>query len=129
MKLELISVDPKKPPIVLDQFPVIVGLDPGADVCLDDSSVGHYQCMIDHSDGELMVWDLGTKLGHAGERGAGLAEGPLAAGDELSFGKHRSWSGTRTASPSRRLAQAGGGSSGAHPSVPPRRRRQPAAQV
>ena len=63
MKLELIGVDQHKPPIMLDQFPVIVGLDPGADVCLDDSSVGHYQCMIDHSDGELMVWDLGTKLG------------------------------------------------------------------
>ena len=28
MKLELISVDQHKRPIVLDQFPVIVGLDP-----------------------------------------------------------------------------------------------------
>ena len=28
MKLELINVDRQKPPIVLRQFPVIVGLDP-----------------------------------------------------------------------------------------------------
>ena len=32
MKLELTSVDRSKPPIVLHQFPVIVGLDPGADI-------------------------------------------------------------------------------------------------
>ena len=30
MKLELVNVDRQKPPIVLHQFPVIVGLDPGA---------------------------------------------------------------------------------------------------
>jgi len=89
MKLELIHVDQHKPPIMLDQFPVIVGLDPGADVCLDDSSLGHYQCMIDHSDGELMVWDLGTKLGTFvnGERVSPKA--PLRPGDELAFGKSR----------------------------------------
>ena len=51
MKLELVNLDRQKPSIVLSQFPVIVGLDAGADVCLDDSAIGHYQCMIDHSDG------------------------------------------------------------------------------
>ena len=63
MNFELISVDLLGPRIVLTEFPVIVGLDPSADICLNDSSLGHYQCMIDHSDGVLMVWDLGTKLG------------------------------------------------------------------
>ena len=89
MKLELVSVDRQKPPIVLDQFPVIVGLDPGADVCLDDSSLGHYQCMIDHSDGTLMVWDLGTKVGTwiNGVRVAKKA--PLQSGDELAVGRSR----------------------------------------
>ena len=89
MKLELISVNQHKPPIVLDQFPVIVGLDPGADVCLDDSSVGHYQCMIDHSDGELMVWDLGTKAGTFVNGHRVAPKWPLRPGDELAFGKTR----------------------------------------
>ncbi len=47
----------------MDQFPVIVGLEPGADICFNDSAVGHYQCMIDNGDEGLMVWDLGTKAG------------------------------------------------------------------
>jgi pSer/pThr/pTyr-binding forkhead associated (FHA) protein len=89
MKLELISVDERKPPIVLDQFPVIVGLDPGADVCLDDSSIGHYQCMIDHGDGELMVWDLGTRLGTFVNGRRVSPNWPLRPGDELAFGKSR----------------------------------------
>jgi pSer/pThr/pTyr-binding forkhead associated (FHA) protein len=89
MKLELINVDQHKPPITLDQFPVIVGLDPGADVCLDDSSLGHYQCMIDHSDGELMVWDLGTKLGTFVNGQRVSPKAPLRPGDELAFGRSR----------------------------------------
>ncbi|MCE5266315.1 MAG: FHA domain-containing protein [Planctomycetaceae bacterium] len=89
MKLELISSDPNKSPIVLKQFPVIVGLDPGADVCLDDSSLGHYQCMIDDSDGELTVWDLGTRSGTFVNRVRVSPKAPLLPGDELAFGKHR----------------------------------------
>jgi pSer/pThr/pTyr-binding forkhead associated (FHA) protein len=89
MKLKLTNVDPHKPPVVLDQFPVIVGLDPGADLCLDDSSVGHYQCMIDHSEGELMVWDLGTKAGTFINGRRVSPKAPLQPGDELAFGKSR----------------------------------------
>ncbi len=102
MKLELISVDQHKPPIVLDQFPVIVGLDPGADVCLDDSSVGHYQCMIDHSDGELMVWDLGTKARHIRQRPSRLLRNRLC-GPATNWPSARadSWCNMTTASPSR----------------------------
>ena len=89
MKLELITVGQKKPPIQLEQFPVIVGLDPGADICLDDSAVGHYHCMIDLGDVGLMVWDLGTRSGTFinGERVSQNA--PLRSGDELAFGKNR----------------------------------------
>ena len=87
MKLELINADPSKAAITLTEFPVIVGLDPGADVCLDDSAIGHYQCMIDHSDGTLMVWDLGTKLG-TWVNGVRVAKkSPLASGDELMIGR------------------------------------------
>lgn len=89
MKLELISADRQKPPIVLRQFPVIVGLDPGADICLDDSVIGHYQCMIDHGDGTLMVWDLGTRSGTFINGVRVSPNAPLLSGDELAFGKHR----------------------------------------
>jgi pSer/pThr/pTyr-binding forkhead associated (FHA) protein len=89
MKLELINVDRQKPPIVLHQFPVIVGFDPGADVCLDDSAVGHYQCMIDFSDGGLMVWDLGTRSGTFINGDRVSPNSPLRSGDELAFGKVR----------------------------------------
>jgi pSer/pThr/pTyr-binding forkhead associated (FHA) protein len=87
MKLKLTNFDPTKPPVVLDQFPVIVGLDPGADVCLDDSSLGHYQCMIDFGDGGLMVWDLGTRLGTWVNDRRVLPKLPLHSGDTLRFGK------------------------------------------
>ena len=90
MKIELTSVDrSRRPPLILDQFPVIVGFDPGADICLDDSSVGHYQCMIDDSDGVLMVWDLGTKLGTAVNGVRISQKAPLMPGDELGIGKNR----------------------------------------
>jgi pSer/pThr/pTyr-binding forkhead associated (FHA) protein len=89
MKLELINVDRQKLPIVLREFPVIVGLDPGADVCLDDSAVGHYQCMIDYGEGGLMVWDLGTRSGTFINGDRVSPNAPLVSGDELAFGKHR----------------------------------------
>ena len=89
MKLELINVDPQKSPIVLHEFPVIVGLDPGADVCLDDSSVGHYQCMIDFGDDGLMVWDLGTRSGTFINGARVSQNAALQSGDELAFGKVR----------------------------------------
>jgi pSer/pThr/pTyr-binding forkhead associated (FHA) protein len=89
MKLELINVDRQKPPIVLHEFPVIVGLDRGADVCLDDSAVGHYQCMIDFGDDGLMVWDLGTRSGTFINGARVSQNAPLQSGDELAFGKNR----------------------------------------
>jgi pSer/pThr/pTyr-binding forkhead associated (FHA) protein len=89
MKLELVNLDRQKPSIVLSQFPVIVGLDAGADVCLDDSAIGHYQCMIDFGDGELMVWDLGTRAGTFVNGTRVSANTPLLPGDEIAFGKNR----------------------------------------
>jgi predicted component of type VI protein secretion system len=89
MKLELINADSCKPPVVLTEFPVIVGLDPASDVCFDDSSLGHYQCMIDHSDGTLMVWDLGTKLGTSVNGVRVDKKAPLNSGDKLTVGRNR----------------------------------------
>ena len=128
MKLELTSVDRSKPPIILYQFPVIVGLDPGADICLDDSSVGHYQCMIDDSDGVLMVWDLGTKLGTVINGVRISQKAPLMPGDELGIGKSRfvvHYDDGAAKSPRRGEHD---GRRGAGP-APTHRRRQPAMPV
>jgi pSer/pThr/pTyr-binding forkhead associated (FHA) protein len=129
MKLELISVDRQKAPIILYQFPVIVGLDPGADVCLDDSAVGHYQCMIDDSDGVLMVWDLGTKLGTFINQQRVSPKAPLLPGDELAFGRHRFVAryGDGTSKSARRAEH--GGRSESRIVAPSRRQRQPVGQV
>jgi pSer/pThr/pTyr-binding forkhead associated (FHA) protein len=88
MKIELTSTDSQKRKIVVDQLPVIVGLDPGSDVCLDDSSVGHYQCMIDDGDEGLMVWDLGTTIGTCINGIRIVKKSPLLPGDELTIGRN-----------------------------------------
>jgi pSer/pThr/pTyr-binding forkhead associated (FHA) protein len=112
MKLELVSTDRDKAPIVLDQFPVIVGFDRTADVCLDDSSVGHYQCMIDDSDGVLTVYDLGTRIGTMINGARISKKATLIPGDELSIGKNcfRAYYGER----SKKLDDSTGRSSPRH---------------
>lgn len=87
MKIELIDINAGRPRIVVDQLPVILGLSPSADICLDDSAIGHYQCMIDQSDGQLMVWDLGTKLGTWVNGTRVSRKSSLAPGDRLTIGK------------------------------------------
>jgi len=87
MKVELIDTDARRPKIVIDQLPVIVGLSPSADICLDDSAIGHYQCMIDQSDGCLMVWDLGTKLGTWVNSVRVSRKAVLTPGDQLTIGR------------------------------------------
>jgi pSer/pThr/pTyr-binding forkhead associated (FHA) protein len=89
MKIEFTCMDSQKRKIVVDQFPVIVGLDPGADICLNDSSVGHYQCMIDDGDDGLTVWDLGTKTGTYINGVRVSQKTPLLPGDELTIGRNR----------------------------------------
>ena len=126
MKLELICVDRQKPSIELHQFPVIFGLDPGSDVCLDDSSVGHYQCMIDECDGGLMVWDLGTNLGTTVNGVRICKKAPLLSGDELGIGKNRFVAQYECVAATRPHRE---GRQDSHPFAPHRRRRQPAAQV
>jgi pSer/pThr/pTyr-binding forkhead associated (FHA) protein len=123
MKLELISVDRQKPSIILDQFPVIVGLDPGADICLDDSSVGHYQCMIDDGDGVLTVWDLGTKLGTVINGVRIVQKAPLMSGDEIGIGRNCFVVRYGDGKPPRREEHDARGTIRLH------RRRQPAAQA
>lgn len=87
MKVELTDTNSRRPKIAIDQLPVIVGLGPSADICLDDSAIGHYQCMIDQSDGELMVWDLGTKLGTWVNGDRVSRKSVLVPGDQLTIGR------------------------------------------
>jgi pSer/pThr/pTyr-binding forkhead associated (FHA) protein len=87
MKIELTSTDSHRK-FVVDQFPVIVGLDPGSDICLDDSAVGHHQCMIDDGDEGLMVWDLGTQTGTLINGLRVKSKAPLLPGDELTIGRN-----------------------------------------
>jgi pSer/pThr/pTyr-binding forkhead associated (FHA) protein len=88
MKIELTCTDSRKRKFIVDQFPVIVGLDPGSDICLNDSAVGHYQCMIDNGDEGLMVWDLGTKTGTYINGLRVLKKASLLPGDELTIGRN-----------------------------------------
>jgi pSer/pThr/pTyr-binding forkhead associated (FHA) protein len=129
MKLELISEDRQKPSIVLQEFPVIVGLDPGADVCLDDSAIGHYQCMIDDSDGILTVWDLGARFGTFINGVRVVPRTPLMPGDQLTMGKTRfvAQYETAAAKPPKHGPHDSPGNS--RHSAPAHRCHQPAAQV
>ena len=45
--------------------------------------------MIDHSDGGLMVWDLGTRSGTFINGDRVSPNAPLFSGDEISFGRNR----------------------------------------
>lgn len=129
MKLELISEDRQKPPFVLQQFPVIVGLDPGADVCLDDSAIGHYQCMIDDSDGLLTVWDLGTRAGTFINGVRVVQKAPLMPGDELTMGKTRFVAQYETSANKPPQHADGDGRAGSRHSAPAHRRHESAVRV
>ena len=93
MRLELSHPDPQQS-IELLQFPIIIGLNPKTKVVsLDDSSIGHYQCMIDRHEDRFMVWDLGTQLGTKinGVRISGntiLSHGDILAVGENQFVVH-----------------------------------------
>jgi pSer/pThr/pTyr-binding forkhead associated (FHA) protein len=74
--------------IKLSQFPVIIGRGTNGDiVSLDDSSIGHYQCMIDRDIDGFMVWDLGTQIGTTINGQRVYKNIPLRHGDEITIGK------------------------------------------
>jgi pSer/pThr/pTyr-binding forkhead associated (FHA) protein len=84
MTLELSS---QAKSIILRQFPIIIGHGINGDVVsLNDSSIGHYQCMIDKNDNYFTVWDLGTQSGTIinGQRISKTT--PLLHGDEITIG-------------------------------------------
>jgi len=76
----------------------------------------------------LMVWDLGTRSGTLVNGVRVSPKAPLRSGDELSFGKHRFVAQYHDGSARPRPAEIHARGSAAS-SAPPRRRRQPTAQV
>jgi predicted component of type VI protein secretion system len=75
--------------IKLHQFPVIIGRGTNGDiVSLDDSSIGHYQCMIDRDIDGFMIWDLGTQAGTIINGKRVYKSMPLQHGDEITIGNN-----------------------------------------
>jgi len=82
----LISAGPPERRIVLETLPAIIGRDVSSDICLDDSRVGGFQCLLDQEAGNVFVLDLGTKNGTFvnGER---VKRAELRPGDTLTVGR------------------------------------------
>jgi pSer/pThr/pTyr-binding forkhead associated (FHA) protein len=86
MKIELIGTESPYRRIVIDKLPAVVGRAASAEVCLNDSFVGSYQCIIEQGDEGIVVWDLGTRTGTF-VNGVRIRRGPLMPGDTLTVGR------------------------------------------
>lgn len=86
MKVQLITADPPRK-IVLDALPAMIGRDANAEVNVEDSFVGNFQCILDKEGDALRVLDLGTRTGTFvnGRRVKGSAF--LMPGDRLTVGR------------------------------------------
>jgi hypothetical protein len=75
--------------IDLNDFPVIIGRDPTADIPLDDPILPPFQCMIDEgADGVAVLWNLQNDFplyvnGHL------VTKANLLSGDILTIGQSR----------------------------------------
>jgi predicted component of type VI protein secretion system len=72
--------------VKLHQFPVIIGRGANGVVSIDDSSIGHYQCMIDKDADGFTIWDLGTQAGTIINGQRINKNIPLRHGDEITIG-------------------------------------------
>jgi pSer/pThr/pTyr-binding forkhead associated (FHA) protein len=86
MKAVLISARQPERRIALDSLPVMIGRDPSADVRLEDSWVGHYQCILDEDGDTLRVLDLGSRTGTF-VNGTRIKRSALLPGDVLTVGR------------------------------------------
>jgi pSer/pThr/pTyr-binding forkhead associated (FHA) protein len=64
----------------------MIGRDAAAEVRLEDSWVGHYQCIIDEEEGRLRVLDLGSRNGTF-VNGVRIRRTELRPGDTLTVGR------------------------------------------
>ena len=114
MRVELTATDTSglTRKIVLDELPAMVGREGNAEVSVDDSFVGTYQCIIADEGDTLKVLDLGSRTGTFvnGRRVQRVAT--LMSGDRLTVGKtHFVVQYDRVATPVVSGGQRGGGGS------------------
>ena len=86
MRVELTNTDDPKHKIVLSRLPAMLGQDEYAEVRVEDSWVGRYQCIIDREGDRLTVLDLGSKNGTFID-GMRIRRSHLMPGDTLTLGR------------------------------------------
>jgi pSer/pThr/pTyr-binding forkhead associated (FHA) protein len=86
MKVELTSVEDPQRKIAVEELPALIGRDISAEVCLNDSWVGHYQCILEREGRTLMVLDLGTRTGTF-VNGRRVKKARVMPGDRLTVGR------------------------------------------
>ncbi len=85
MQVLLITAGPPERKIALSELPAMIGRDVTADVCMADSWVGRFQCMLDEEGGVLRVLDLGSRIGTF-VNGQRVKKATLLPGDVLTLG-------------------------------------------
>lgn len=86
MRVELTNTDDPQHKIVLNRLPAMLGQDEHAEVRLEDSWVGRYQCVIDREGDRLIILDLGSKTGTYID-GMRVRRAHLMPGDTLTIGR------------------------------------------
>jgi pSer/pThr/pTyr-binding forkhead associated (FHA) protein len=86
MRVILLSAGPPPCRIVVDRLPAMLGRDETAEICLADSWVGHFQCILDQEAGKLRVLDLGSRTGTF-VNGVRVKATELMPGDTLTVGR------------------------------------------
>jgi pSer/pThr/pTyr-binding forkhead associated (FHA) protein len=83
MKVQLISAGRE---IVLNDLPAIIGRSDTADICLNDTDTGEFQCIIEQDEGRLSVADIAGGLGTF-VNGDSITNTVLMPGDRLTVGR------------------------------------------
>jgi pSer/pThr/pTyr-binding forkhead associated (FHA) protein len=85
-RIILITAGPPQRKLVLESLPAMIGRDATADICLEDSWVGCYQCILDQDGDSLQVLDLGSRTGTF-VNGKRIQRTLLRHGDTLTIGR------------------------------------------
>ena len=86
LKVSLVSAGPPERRIALDALPAMIGRHASAEIALEDSWVGSFQCLLDQDHGKLRVLDLGTRTGTF-VNGVRIKRAELRHGDTLTVGR------------------------------------------
>ncbi len=86
MHIDLVRLDSHAENIAIEKLPALLGRDMAAEVCVDDSFVSRYQCLLDLSDEGLVLLDLGSKTGTF-VNGQRVRRAVLSPGDKLTVGR------------------------------------------